>query len=123
MGRGITAHVDGFWVWVFAILAAVGLFCWAMLAYGRWIGRVHVRRRDQQRYAEEQRLLAAGELPVTWTKTYQTIVERDSDMTRMLGLGYRSEQLLVDPATSQSQVTWVRYQVPEADRGILARDG
>jgi len=115
--------VDVFWLWVVGILAAVGLFCGALLAYGRWIGRVHVRRRDQRRYAEEQRLLAAGQLPVTWTKTYETLVERDSDMTRMLGLGYRSEHLLVNPATGRSQVTWVRHHVPEADQSNLARDG
>jgi hypothetical protein len=115
--------MDAFRLWVFAILAAVGLFCWTMLAYGRWIGGVHVRRRDRQRYAEEQRLLATGELPVTWTKTYQTIAERDSDMTRMLGLGYRSEHLLTDPATGQSQVAWVRHYAPEANQGVLASDG
>ena len=112
--------MNAFWLWVVGILAAVGFICGALVAYGRWIGRVQVRRRDRRRYAEEQRLLAAGQLPVTWTKTYETVVERDSDMTRMLGLGYRSEHLLVDPGSGRSQVTWVRHHVPEADQGILS---
>jgi hypothetical protein len=110
------------WLWVIAILAGVALFCTAAVAYGRWIDRLHIGRRDRKRYAEEKRLLAAGDLPVTWTKTYETVVERDADTTRMLGLGYRSENVLAQSLGGTSDVVWVRHHVPEAGQSILTPD-